>query len=476
MTAGAQTFGRSVRRIAPLAWPVFVGQIAVLAFATVDTVLAGRYGAVDLAALAIGGAAYGTVFVGLMGVVLAVSPIVGQLYGAGRLDECARQLQQAMWLALLLSVVGSAVLLFPEPFLRLSQASPAVAAKVRAHLAALAFALPPALLFTAFRGFNTAVSRPKTVMVLQLGALACKLPLTALLVFGLGDPAGPWHLAGRGAPGCGMATAVLMWLQFGAGLVVLRRDPFYRQFRTAPAGRPRRWVGIDRASFSALLRLGVPMGLSIAIEVAGFTFMAFFIARLGTTPVAGHQIAVNLVSMMFMMPFSIANAASTLVAQRVGAADPADARRVGWHGLELGVAIAALLGGVVYGLRREIVGLYTHDAVVVAAALPLLAWLGVFHVADAAQTISAVVLRAYRIATAPLVIYAVAIWGIGIGGGYSLAFDVGGWAPASLQGAPGFWSAATAGLTVAAVAMTLFLRGTMRRQRRRPAAAGVSAA
>ena len=96
----------SARRIAPLAWPVLVGQLAVLAFSTVDTVMAARYGAIDLAALAVGGAIYISVFVGLMGVVLAVGPITGQLFGARKLPEAGRQLHQALWLALGLSVIG----------------------------------------------------------------------------------------------------------------------------------------------------------------------------------------------------------------------------------------------------------------------------------------------------------------------------------------------------------------------------------
>ena len=131
--------------------------------------MAARYAPVDLAALAIGGAAYDTVFVGLMGAVLAIGPIAGQLFGAGRLHDCGSQLHQAVWLALGLSVIGCCVLLFPESFLAPSLASPAVAAKVRGHMTALAFALPAALVFTAFRGFNNAVSRPKIVMLLQLG-------------------------------------------------------------------------------------------------------------------------------------------------------------------------------------------------------------------------------------------------------------------------------------------------------------------
>ncbi|HEX6362660.1 MAG TPA: MATE family efflux transporter, partial [Albitalea sp.] len=100
----------SARRIAPLAWPVFIGQVAVLAFSTVDTVLVGRYAALDLAALAVGAAAYITIFIGLMGVVLAIGPIVGQLYGARRMPEAGAQLHQAVWLALALSVAGCALL------------------------------------------------------------------------------------------------------------------------------------------------------------------------------------------------------------------------------------------------------------------------------------------------------------------------------------------------------------------------------
>ena len=216
------------------------------------------------------------------------------------------------------------------------------------------------------------------------------------------------------------------------------------------------------ASLKALLRLGVPMGLAVMVEVTGFTFMAFFVSRIGATAVAGHQIAVNMVSMMFMLPLAIANASSTLVAQQVGAGDSADARRIGWAGLEIGVGVAAVVGGAVYFLREQVVGLYTANPVIVAAALPLLAWVALFHVADAAQTVAAFVLRAYRIATLPLLIYVVALWGVGLGGGYLAAFDPAGISPAWMHSARGFWSMATLGLTVAAVSLTALLAWKLR--------------
>lgn len=461
-----------LRRIVTLAWPVLIGQLAVLAFSTLDTLMVARHSAADLAALAVGGSAYVTIFIGLMGVVLAVSPITGQLYGAGRLHDAGRELQQAIWLALGLSVIGCALLLFPQPFLAISRAPPEVAAKVRAYLAALSVALPPALLFTAFRGFNTAVSRPKVVMALQLGALLLKLPLNAALVFGvtLATPFGALQIPSLGAPGCGIATATVLLLQLFAAMWVLWRDPFYLPFGL----RGWRLPPPDHKSLAGLLRLGVPMGLSMGIEVTGFTFMALFISRLGATPVAGHQLAVNMVSLMFMVPLSLANATSTLVAQRIGANDARDARRLGWRGLQLGVGLAAAIGGTVYLLRDSILRGYTHDTLIIAAAMPLLGWVMLFHVADAAQTLAAFTLRAYRVTTAPLVIYAVAIWGVGLGGGYLVAFNSTGLTPEPLQGARGFWAAATTGLTLAAIGLVGFL-GWMQRQPRSSAQVVVAA-
>ncbi len=449
-------FWGSVGRIAPLAWPVLVGQVAVLAFSTVDTVMVARFAAADLAALAVGAAAYITVFIGFMGVVLALGPIVGQLFGAGQLVQAGHQVHQAVWVALGLSVLGSTLLAFPQPFLSLAQATPEVSQKVRGYLLALAFSLPASMLFAVYRGFNVAVSRPKAVMLLQLGGLALKVPLTAILVFGV--PA--IGLPALGVLGCGIATAVCMWGQLAVAFWILRRDPFYAPFQLT--GR-----GLDAPSRPALLgqlRLGIPMGATILVEVTAFAFMALFITRIGTTAVAGHQVAMNLVSLLFMVPMAIGNASGTLVAQRIGAGDPQDGRRLAWHSLTLGLGVAGVLGCVVYLGRELVLGLYTRDALVVAAALPLITWLVLFHLADAAQIIAAFVLRAYRIAIVPVLIYVAALWGVGLGGGSLLAFNVGGQVPAALQGAPGYWFAATAGLVVAATLLTAFMAWVLKRQ------------
>jgi MATE family multidrug resistance protein len=444
-----------LRRILQLAWPVFVGQLAVVGFSTVDTLLVARSSPEDLAALAVGASAYITVFVGMMGVVLALGPIVGQLFGAGDRAQAGRQLHQAVWIALAMSALGALLLLFPQPFLALANAPDDVAGRIRGYLAALAVALPAALLMQAYRAFNTAISRPKAVMVLQVSALVAKIPLSALLVFG-------WPAVGLpplGVLGCGIATAVVMWVQAGVALAVLRRDRFYAPFALGGRGLD----APDRRAIGQQLRLGVPMGLSILVEVSGFSLMAVFIARLGVTEAAGHQVAANLAALMFMMPLALASATMTLVAQRVGARDPEDARRLGWHGLQFGFVLALGLAAALWLGREGVAGLYTGDAAVRAVAVPLLAWVALFHVADALQAVASFVLRAYRIATLPMLIYAGSLWGIGLGGGWWLVFE--GWAaaPAAWRGPEGYWVAAAAGLWLAALGLVALMARTLRR-------------
>jgi len=194
--------------------------------------------------------------------------------------------------------------------------------------------------------------------------------------------------------------------------------------------------------------------------------MAIFIARLGATPVAGHQIAVNLVSMMFMVPMALSNATSTLVAQCIGAARLRDACRLGVHGLQVTLVMAALIGSLVYLGRETIVGLYTADAAVASVALTLLSWVVLFHLSDALQTLAQFVLRAWRITVISLVVFVLSMWGLGLGGGYVLAFDSWGVTPALWRGPVGFWIASTGGLLSAGVALTAFLLW-MQRQRMR---------
>jgi multidrug resistance protein, MATE family len=436
-----------VRKIVALAWPVLIGQLAIIAFAVIDTAMVGRYSATDLAALGLGSSIYISVYIGLTGILTALQPIVGQLFGARREAEIGEEVRQALWLAAVLSLIGFVCLYFPQPLLSIADTPPALHDRTLAYLRILSFGLPAGLAFRVYSSLTNAVGKPRLVMFLQVGALMLKVPLNLWFIFGgFGVPA-------LGGPGCAIASTMINWMIAMVGITVLLRVEFFR-----PLGVFSRFCWPVWRRQKALLKLGIPMGLSYLIEVTSYTFMALFISHFGTTTLAGHQITGNIGAVLYMTPLSIGVASATLVSQALGAQRFDAARSLARHGIALSCGIACVYGVALFALRPYLLEAYTPDSQVIAAAMPLLAIVVFYHFFDALQITTAFVLRAYKVAVVPTVIYAVALWGIGLGGGYVLGFDVGGFTPAWLQGARGFWVANSLSLGVAGVGLFLYWR------------------
>jgi MATE family multidrug resistance protein len=449
MTPSAGTTGMlsDVRKIAALAWPVLIGQLAVIAFGVIDTAMVGRFSATDLAALGLGGSVYISVYIGLTGILVALQPIAGQLFGAGRESEIGEETRQALWLAAALAVIGFVLLFHPEPLLSLAEAPPALHDRTVDYLRILAFGLPASLAFRVYSSLTNAVGKPRLVMFLQIGGLLLKFPLNTWFIFGgAGVPA-------LGGPGCALASTLINWALAIVGMTVLLRFEFFRPF-----GIFSKFCWPVWRRQLALLRLGIPMGLSYLIEVTSYTFMALFISRFGTTTLAGHQIAGNLGAVLYMTPLSIGIASSTLVSQALGASRYHEARTISRHGIGMACVLALVYGVILVAARPHIIAAYTPDAHVIAAAMPLVLIIFFYHLCDALQITTAFILRAYKVTLVPTVIYAIALWGIGLGGGYLLGFDVGGGVPEWLQGARGFWIANSASLGVAGVGLFLYWR------------------
>jgi MATE family multidrug resistance protein len=441
-----------VRKIAALAWPVLIGQLAIIAFGVIDTAMVGRYSATDLAALGLGSSIYISVYIGLTGILTALQPIAGQLYGARQEREIGEEVRQALWLAAALSAIGFVCLYFPDPLLNIAEAPPALHERTLAYLRILSLGLPASLVFRVYGSLANAVGKPRLVMFLQVGALAMKFPLNNWFIFGgLGLPA-------MGGPGCAMASTLINCVTAVIGMTVLMRVEFFRPFAVFA-----RFCWPVWRRQKALLKLGIPMGLSYLIEVTSYTFMALFISHFGTTTLAGHQITGNIGAVLYMTPLSIGVASSTLVSQALGAQRFDDARMLARHGIAMSCCIALIYGALLLALRPLVLAAYTPDAQVVAAAMPLVLIVVFYHLCDALQITTAFVLRAYKVTVVPTVIYAVALWGIGLGGGYVLGFDLGGAIPESLQGARGFWVANSASLGVAGIGLFFYFQRVSRR-------------
>ena len=436
-----------LRTIARHAGTVLVGQLAVMAFGVTDTIVAGRYSQQALAALSVGSAVYISIFVGLMGVLQALLPTWAELHGGGRKAELGRSVRQALYLAMLTMAAGIVALLCPGPLLEWTQVPPALQEEVRQYLAVLTLALPAALLFRMYSTLNQSLGKPLLVTWLQIGSLALKVPLSIWFAFG------GFGIAPGGAVGCAWATVVVNCLFIALALWLLRTEAFY-----APYAIWRRMERPDWKVIGGFARLGIPGGLAIMVEVTSFTLMSLFIARQGTVASAAHQVAANLAAVLYMTPLSIAIATSARVSYWLGVGDQSRARLAIRTGFKLALVLSVCLSATMLLARHGIAGVYAKSPEVAALAAGLLAWLAVYHLGDAAQALFVFVLRCYRVAVAPLVAYCVLLWGVGLSGGYLLAYQ--GIGPVPAQHSPAaFWQASTLALALLApILLAILLR------------------
>jgi MATE family multidrug resistance protein len=435
-------FHQIARDILKLGWPVLIGQLAVMINGVIDTVMSGRLSPEDLAAVGIGASIYISVFVTLMGVLIALTPVVAQLYGARRFEAIGEEVRQSMWLGVFLTSVAFVLIYFPDPFLALAQVRPEVEVKTRAYLKTIAYGVPAMLMFRVFYSFSTAVSRPRVIMGLNLLGLALKIPLNLVFMHGyLGAPA-------LGGPGCAWSTTIISWITALAGWTICRYSADYTRY-----GVFARWSWPRWSEQLRLLRIGLPIGFTFLVDVTSFTFMALFIARLGTVSSGGHQIAANFAALCYMIPLAMSSAVGVLVGQAIGARDLARARLTGLMGIGAGLGIASCVGLLIWLGRDVIAGLYTSNPQVHAVAATLLAFVALYHLFDATSAIAVSALRGYKITFVPMLSNIVALWGLGLGGGYALAF---GHAGRPALGAPGFWIGGLAGMVAGCAIITLY--------------------
>jgi len=440
-----------VRIVVRHAGTVLVGQLAAMAFGVADTVIAGRYSDTALAALSVGSALYISVFVGLIGVVQALLPIWAEMLGARRHEAVGASLRQSLYLCAVISALGMAVLLNPGTLLRWAQVPEVMQPEVRHYLAVLALAFAPALLFRLYSTFNQSLGKPRLVTWLQLGALAVKIPLSIWLVAGGGD------VPALGVAGCAWATLIVNYLLLLLALAMLRTQKLYQPFAIW-----RRMERPDWRQIGAFLRLGIPGGLAYGVEVTSFTLMALFISRLGTVATAGHQIAASVAAVLYMMPLSMAIASSARVSFWLGAGRPEVAARVVYMSLRVTTLTALALGAIVFVAGRQLAGAYSENPAIIETARTLLMWVAFYHLADSLQALCAFLLRCYRITIAPLALYGVLLWGMGLFGGYQLAY-IGVAGRAASQSSASFWAASTVAIALVAACMLGLLVAAVRR-------------
>ena len=437
----------TLRQLIKLAGPVLVSQLAVMANGVIDTMMAGHLSSTELAGLGLGTSIYIIAYVSLLSVLLGLSPIVAQHYGAGRTEAIGDAFRQAFLLAIMLGMVGTLVLIQSHFWSQISGAPSEVASKVDDYLFWCALGVIPALMVRAFSALCTAVSRPRLVMWVNLASLCFKVPLNAIFMYGWGDVG----IEPMGAAGAACSTCLLSYGSAIAVLCLAKLDRGLAPYRLLGSLKPKGQQMLE------LLRLGLPIGGTAFIDVSAFASIALLIAPYGAAASASQQIASSLTGVVYMFSHSLANATMVLTAQRLGSGQVIAAKEVASIGMRTAMLTAALMAGVLLLGKDLLANAYATDPEVAQTAAVLIMWLAIHQWLDSLQLQYAFVLRAHKIASLPFWIYVACLWGIGLGGGAWVSFSG---VFGSFQDARAFWWAGILACAAASIALGLLARKT----------------
>jgi MATE family multidrug resistance protein len=417
--------------MAKLAFPIVLVNVGMQGMGLVDAIMLGRVSSADLAAGGLGNFYFfGIAIIGI-GILMALDPVIAQGVGAKDEAQIARGVQRGVLMSVIIAVVVSLLFIPARSVLALLQQPEEVVPLAAAYVLWSIPGMLPFFAFNMLRQTLQAFHRVGPVVVAVLFGNVLNAFLNWILIYGnLGVEA-------RGVVGSSIATSISRWVM---ALVLLAFAwPTVKPYLT-------KWhrESLDFAPLMRMFRLGFPVGMQFLAEAGAFGLTTVMTGWMGTTVLAGHEIALSLASMTFMVPMGVAGAAAVMVGHAVGRGDVAASRRDAVAALVVGVGFMAGCAILFAIIPETLAGIYTHDAATFALAATLIPIAAVFQVFDGTQVISSSILRGAGDTRVPAILHALSFWAVGIPLGALIAFKL-------ERGAAGLWWGLTAGLAAAAV-------------------------
>jgi MATE family multidrug resistance protein len=426
---------KQARGLLVLAAPLVANNLSIAGMGFADTVMAGRLGTADLAAVALGSMIWMVVFLFGLGVLMAMSPTAAHAVGSRRPAEVGLDVRQCLWLSQALALLGMLAMHNADAVLGSIGVDPTVIPLTSGYLQAMAWGLPAMYAYLSLRFMSEGVGWTRPIAYVAFTALVVNVTGNWVLMFGnLGFPR-------LGAVGCGAASALSMWTMLGFMAVYVRRQRRYREY-----GLFGRFDWPDPRRIGALLGLGLPIAVSVISEAGLFSAVGLLMGTLGASVVAAHQIAINFAASMFMIPLAIHSSLTIRVGHAVGRGDLALARRLGFIGIAMCGLFMLASAMVMFVFRDAIAGFYTTDADVRPLAAALLAMAMVFQVSDGLQVGAAGALRGYKDTRVPMLLNFGSYWGVA----FPLAWYLG---IVADRGPTAVWIGLIVGLTLTALTL-----------------------
>jgi len=410
-------------------------QFFIMAMGFLDTSMAGHYASLDLAGVAMGGNVLWPIFMLLSGFNMALTPMVAHFRGENRIRQIGGLVRQGLWLALFSSIAMITILYNAKPIFEVFNIDAAVADIADRYLQAAAWGMPGVLLYVTLRYVCEGLGHVIEPMLIAGSALILNGVLNYILIYGkFGMPA-------LGGEGCGWATAITMWAELIMILLFVFK-PWFRETRLLS-----RFEWLHFGNIASIMKVGLPIGLTVFLEMAIFSAIGFLVGSMGVTELAAHSIAGNVNWATFVIPMSLGSAASIRVGFFVGQRDFGQARQVVKTAVQISLCYAVFTSLLLVSCRQLITVVYSSDLAVLELASALLLIVAIYQLVDCAQATMVGALRGYKDTRIAMLYSFAGYWLLAMPIGITLGFGYLG----DPWGATGFWIGMAFGLLVVCI-------------------------
>ncbi|WP_028546504.1 MATE family efflux transporter [Paenibacillus taiwanensis] len=429
--------------------PIFVTQVALQLMTFFDTVMSGHFNKENLAGVAIATSYWVPIYTGLSGIFLAVTPIVAQYVGAKQRDKIASSVIQAAYLSILIGIGVIIIGFFAvDPLIDRMKLEPEVSRVAKQFLSAIGIGVIPVFIYTVLRATIDGLGLTRVTMFITLLSFPINVMLNYVFIFG------KFGMPRLGGVGSGFATAITYIIILSVAILFMKRNTMMQDL-----GMFRRLEKVSLAQWKEVLRIGLPIGLSIFFEVSVFSMVTLLMSGYDTVTIASHQSALNFASLLYMLPLSIAMSLTIMIGFEVGAKRYEDAKQYARLGVFSAIGLAGLCAVFLVIFHSNVAAMYTNDSTVKAMTETFLMYAIFFQLSDAIAAPVQGTLRGYKDVNIVFIVAFVSYWVIGLPIGFALS------AWTSL-GAYGYWIGLITGLAFGAVGLYVRLGVIERRAKR----------
>jgi len=431
------------RKNLTLAVPVIFSQIGQVTVNLVDNIMVGHLGTTELAAASFTITIFHVGMLFGLGITLGITPLVGQSLNSQTPNNIGSWFRNGVLVnfiaSLLLCAVMSSVVLFMN---RMGQSEEVVQKAIPFYLLHVA-SLIPLMLFFSFKQFFEGIGNTRIAMIITIVINLVNIVLNYVLIYGkFGFPA-------LGLNGSGYASLISRLIMPVIFIAVMLKRPKFRVYLTEAIHS-----GFEKLKIKRLISIGMSIGMQMVIEILAFSVGAIMLGWISKESLAGHQVAISMAAMTYMISFGLASGTTIRVSHAFGERDLKEVKQAVYASLHMVIAFMSLMGILFVLLRNQVPLLFTSDPAVIKVAAGLLVVGAFFQVFDGIQVVLLGALRGIADVRIPMLMAFFSYIVVSLPISYLLAFTFN-------FGYSGVWIGFVFGLSTAAVLFGLRLRNQL---------------